>query len=177
MDNFSEHQSLMKEMVKINTYRKRVDIRNLWEYYLPNLPCNCEDIRNIENQLCVKLDNDYANFLLCANGWNCFNQMIDLFGTDDLISDKMVKAKDLLFIELIHSEGLKLLEDRLLPIAVSRDDIDLFVIVLGNGEFSGNVIWLAGGVIEKFESFSEFFRTMMKYNMREINRLIKNNNL
>ena len=77
-------------------------------------------------------------------------------------------SRDFLFFV---DENLKSLENRLFPLAVSRDDIDLFIIVLGNGTCSGNVIWIAGGEIERFKTFSEYFKAMISYNKKNLNIL------
>ncbi len=157
-------KELIVIMLIVQDEMMKADVNNLWEYYYPKVAGKMSDITYIENKIGKKLSKDYVDFLLCANGWNCFYQMVDLFGTDDLISDKMNRAKEMLDVEVYYNEELQSLGDGLLPIAVSRDDIDLFVLVLDNGEYAGNVIWLAGGEIDRFESFAEFFKSMIEYN-------------
>lgn len=39
--------------------------------------------------------------------------------------------------------------------------------VLKEGEDYGTVIWLAGGEIERFDSFTEFFEAMIEYNRED----------
>ena len=56
------------------------------------------------------------------------------------------------------------MKEDLFPIAVSRDDLDLFVMVLKKGNRYGEIIWLAGGEIDRYESFTEFFKAMIEYN-------------
>ena len=167
-------KELIVIMLMVQDEMMKADNDNLWEYHYPKVACKPSDITDIENKIGKKLNQDYIDFLLCANGWNCFYQMVDLFGTNDLISDKMNRAKELLEVEVYYNEELKSLSDRLLPIAVSRDDIDLFVIVLGDGDYAGNVIWLAGGEIDRFESFTEFFKSMLEYNKSCRDDLINN---
>ena len=93
----------------------------------------------------------------------------DLFSLDDYHSDKMDYAKTLLVTELEYQDEFKINE--LLPIAVSRDDMDLFVLVVG-GNSIGQVIWFAGGVIERFDSIKSFLSGMMGYSKADMKDLL-----
>ena len=52
--------------------------------------------------------------------------------------------------------------------------MDLFVMVLKKGERFGEVIWFAGGQIDKYESFTEFFLAMIEYNKLGVEDMRKN---
>jgi hypothetical protein len=58
----------------------------------------------------------------------------------------------------------KVPRDRLLPIATTLEDRDLFVLDLETGE----VIWLAGEEIDRYPNFDEYFAAMVAYNQQEI---------
>ena len=112
-----------------------------------------------------------------ANGWKCFYQLVDLFGTKDFESNMMSYAKTLLNAETEFDESLQKNRDYLFPIAVSQTDNDLFVMVLADGREYGQVIWLAGGVIERFDTFSEFFEAMIEYNKEELEDIMGENKI
>ena len=86
----------------------------------------------------------------------------------------MAYARELLSVEMVYNEDLREMKDYLFPIAVSRDDMDLFVMVLKKGERFGEVIWFAGGQIDKYESFTEFFLAMIEYNKLGVEDMRKN---
>ena len=59
----------------------------------------------------------------------------------------------------------------LLPIAATSEDLDLFLIAGPEAETPGQVFWYAGGLIDTFPSFTEYFLAMVDYNRDEIRRL------
>ena len=168
----SEWNELIQQNAHILEQMERLDIERIWEYYPPNKPIPKSKIIELENKLGLTLSSEYKEFLLCANGWQCFYQMVDLFGTEDFVSEKMSEAKSRLEIERVYDNSY--CYKNLLPIAVSRDDRDLFVIILDSCQKFGQIIWYAGGVIEIFESFKTFFITMMGYNEQELKRICAN---
>ncbi len=87
----------------------------------------------------------------------------------------MSLAKTLLNIELEYNESLYGIKDYLFPIAASQTDKDLFVMVLIEGREYGQIILLAGGEIERFLSFSEFFEAMIEYNKEELEDILDEN--
>ena len=48
-------------------------------------------------------------------------------------------------------------------------------VVLAEGENYGQIVWLAGGEIDRFSSFIEFFDSMMEYNRLGLERMIDEN--
>ncbi len=166
-------KSIIVTLVYIRQKMRKVDKDNLWEYYLPEVATTKEDIDQVQQKLHICLSDEYQNFLLYANGWSCFYQMVDLFGTKDFISDKMERALEMLSIVLEYNEELYEMKKNLFPIAISRIDIDLFVMVTKKGEMFGEVIWFAGGEIERYKSFTEFFMAMIEYNKLDAEDLEK----
>lgn len=86
----------------------------------------------------------------------------------------MSLARQLLNAEADCDQSLKDMQEHLLPVAVSRTDKDLFVMVTAEGEQHGQVIWLAGGEIDTFSSFSDFFEAMIDYNKEELEDILEN---
>lgn len=56
----------------------------------------------------------------------------------------------------------------LLPIAATRQDKDLFVLVKPGAKQSGSVVWFAGTEIQRFDGFEEYFLVMVDYNRSQI---------
>ena len=61
---------------------------------------------------------------------------------------------------------------QLLPIAVSADDIDVMLMPKPDTECTGKIFWFAGGLIETFVGFDEWFLAMVDYNRQEYQRLL-----
>lgn len=165
----------LAEMLMIRNELYKADKGQLWEYYYPEVAAELSEILLVQEKLQIKLSQDYIDFLLCANGWRCFYQLVDLFGTKDFESESMSLAKMLLNTELEYDELLNDIREYLFPIAVSRTDKDLFVMVLTEGREYGQIIWLAGGEIERFLSFSDFFEAMIEYNKDELEDILNEN--
>ncbi len=69
---------------------QRLDKSGIWKYYYPELAATEEQLAAVEAHLGHKLDKDYRDFLLCANGWKGFIQTINLFGTGDLMGSSLM---------------------------------------------------------------------------------------
>ena len=172
MDKWKER---LVEMLMIRDELYKADNGQLWEYHYPEVAAELREIQLAQEKLEIKLSQDYIDFLLCANGWKCFYQLVDLFGTKDFDAENMSLAKKLLNTELEYDESLNDIKKYLFPIAVSRTDKDLFVMVLAEGREYGQIIWLAGGEIERFLSFSDFFEAMIEYNKEELEDILDEN--
>ncbi|MBP3610218.1 MAG: SMI1/KNR4 family protein [Lachnospiraceae bacterium] len=172
MDKWKER---LVEMLMVRNELYKADKGQLWEYHYPEVAAELSEILLAQEKLKIKLSQDYIDFLLCANGWKCFYQLVDLFGTKDFEAKNMSLAKMLLNTELEYDESLNDIKEYLFPIAVSRTDKDLFVMVLTEGSEYGQIIWLAGGEIERFLSFSDFFEAMIEYNKEELEDILDEN--
>ena len=119
-------QVMIVGMTLINNAVSKADMRNLWEYYLPKLRLGqgTEAVDEIQKKLKVKFSKDYRDFLIETDGWDCFFQDVDLFGTGDLEpdSDKMKRAMAMLEIKMASDSELRKMKGKILPIAASRDD-------------------------------------------------------
>mgnify|MGYP002659870738 CR=1 FL=1 len=154
-----EFEKKINELKEIKAEMRKKDIKNIWEYYEPNPPASESEIARVRNKG-LMLDEEIIEFWKNNNGWNCFYQMVDLFGTTDMFSERMNYANTILKIEIENQNEFN--GGQLLPIAISRDDMDIFTYVK-DGNCRGKVIWYAGGEIERFDSFIDFFSCMIEY--------------
>ncbi|TFI24871.1 hypothetical protein E4P36_21945 [Streptomyces sp. 4R-3d] len=119
------------------------------------------------------MDPEYADFLLHADGWPAILQDIDLFGTADFGGAAYIEAEGL--VRVIEDEvEIERGDDfsRLIPIGASRTDIDILVMPCARvANRLAPVIWLAGGEIERYRTFSDFFRGMIAENHAEADSL------
>lgn len=154
---------------------EKLDTEHLWEYRLPRVAAAEKDVKEAEAALGHSLDVRYGNFLRAANGWPCFYQSVDLFGTQELLGSKAMQSATAMLEEIVPEalEKSFLRHVDLLPIAVSRDDKDLFVMSRPDSNRPGVVIWFAGAEVERFPDFDEFFLAMIDYNRLRYQRLLK----
>ncbi len=151
-----------------------VDVDHLWENTLPGVAASQDQLRFLEARLGYALDPQHREFMLHADGWQAFRQHVDIFSVDDFGGGpRAVRAAGLI-------ESLEPLETLcgfgkrdLLPIAVSSDDIDVMVMTCPHTTTPGKVLWFAGGVIDTFAGFDEWFLAMVDYNRLEYQRLAK----
>jgi hypothetical protein len=149
----------------IQNETSKLDVEKQWDYYLPSLAATEQDLTFAERIIKHPLDLRYRQFLSFANGWRCFYQRVDLFGTKELIDDRMRSAMSLMeeiAPEVFAKSGV--VKSQLLPIASSSTDIDLFVITRPISLHPGRVIWFAGEEIDRFATFDAFFLAMVDYN-------------
>jgi hypothetical protein len=147
-------ENYVLEINKILKELKNYDIHETYTYYPHNKGATEIDIKNIENSIGYKLDNDYKEFLKVANGWKFYSQFVSLFSTDDLISESLLNVRSNELLEGIL-EYIQYEKKDLLAISIDEMNIDLFVIVV-SGVDKGNVIWYAGYEVERYCSFEEY---------------------
>lgn len=164
-------QEIVK-LVYVKQALAEVDTRKLWPHHLPAVAATAVQIEAAEAALGTELDSKYVDFLRHANGWRGFYQTVDLFGTDDLLgSERMLAAKGML--GAIDDGVISVTKNRredLLPIAATPLDRDLFVLTSPHSAAPGEVLWLAGELIDRFTNFDEFFLAMVDYNRLEVSR-------
>lgn len=146
-----------------------LDEQKLWPFFLPEVAANEESVQRSERHLRIQLPSEYRNFLLVADGWHCFYQAVDLFGLSDLACGER-HARAVQLLQSLHplADVCGVRPESLLPIAVSRNDIDLFLLSTSKSERPGEVFWFAGQLVETFSDFSEFFLAMVDYNREDI---------
>ena len=153
-----------------------VDVAQIWLYPYPEVAATEKQVLELERKLEMSLSLDHKEFLLHANGWRSFYQAVDLFGIEELQSGSLHNRAQ----ELLNSLGnLKDIcgfdVNEVLPIAVSTEDIDLFLITNQRSRQSGLVFWFAGQLIDHFSSFEEWFLAMVDYNRLEYQGMIERN--
>lgn len=148
----------------------KADVQGLWPWKFPGVAASEQEIAQAESVLGLQIDHNYRNFLHFANGWEGFFQNIDLFSCSDLIGGlRKERAEELIsFVETSVLASSAVNCSSLLPIGVSKTEIDVFCIKCNSGAEDGVVIWFAGTEVQRFPDFCEFFLAMIEYNLREI---------
>jgi len=170
---FSDWKTEIAIAWRVQEYLQQLDRDGIWEYHLPRVAAGEDELVRAEGTLQLHLDQKFRTFLTFANGWPDFFQSVDLFGTVELISSPLMRrANDALkeYVDVLWDEYDLTLDD-VLPIAKSKHDLDIFVIVRPSRPNSGQVIWLAGSHFESFPDFNEFFLSMVDYNRLRLERL------
>jgi hypothetical protein len=166
-------RDLVSRFSEQNLRIAQADINSIWEYTGPERGADESMLGEAEQALGFRLPNEYRAFLSIANGWQGFYHDVSLLrvsstysGEDSMRAWELVESAD-------DGSGGMLRIDRkaYLPIAVSRFDIDVFLIDIA--ERLGEVRWIAGQEIEKFDSFSDFMIKMNEYNRETLNDLLR----
>lgn len=155
-----------------------VDVDRLWVNTLPEVATSPEALRSLEAQLGYGLDPQHREFLLHANGWRAFMQYVDVFGVDDFLGGARASRAASLIDSLEDLEPLcGFGKPDVFPIAVSSDDIDVMLMTRPHAPTPGKVLWLAGGLVETFAGFDQWFLAMVDCNRQEYQRLVKKHGL
>ena len=152
------------------------DSERLWDPRLPNVAATPSEVADAERRLGNAVDGQYRQFLLHANGWENFFQEVDLFGLGDLLGGaRLTAARQALedLIEVGVPSAVVYGQRALLPIALSREDAHLFVLVRPGELGAGRVIWYRGREIDVFPDFESFFVTMAEYSRQDVEDLIR----
>jgi hypothetical protein len=158
-------QTEIARAVEVQAATQRLDVKGLWEYHAPRNGAREDQLEAIETHLGCPLDSLYRRFLRAANGWPCFYQRVTLFGTDELRGGApMATAQEILDQIRDQLDDSVPPGDPLLLVAAAMTDLDVFVMPRSTGGSPAPVIWLAGQVIDRFESFDRWFLAMVEYN-------------
>jgi hypothetical protein len=161
------------EMVMVKRDLAQWDPKGIFPNHLPEVAAPEVDIRTAERSLGVALDHEHRGFLGFADGWICFYQSVTLLSTGELaggaLRDSALEAFEYAPEAL---EELGRSPEGLLPIAASLEQADVFVMPIDDGVVGRQVHWLAEGeVVDTFESFGQFFVSMIEYTKRRISKL------
>ena len=161
------------EMVTAKQNLAAWDPNNLFPNLLPEMAASEESIDRAERVLGSRFDSDHRRFLRVADGWSCFHQEVTLLGTRTLVSGELRDGAVESFEyapEMLEELGRP--TEALLPIAASLEQDDVFVMLVGDGAVGPGVIWLAEGeLIDTFESFGQFFVSMIEHTKRRTSKL------
>jgi len=151
-----------------------VDVDGIWENTLPEVAASEDQLLLLERRLGYGLDPQFRAFLRHANGWRAFKNYIDVFGAEDFVGGPRAERA----AELVESlEPLEQLcglgRQDVLPIAVSSNDIDVMLMTRPRTEAPGKVLWFAGGLVETFPDFDEWFLAMVDYLRLNYQRLVE----
>ncbi|MFI8528252.1 SMI1/KNR4 family protein [Promicromonospora sukumoe] len=165
-------QNLVSRFAEQNTRIAQADVNSIWEYAGPEPGASESELLEAENSLGFEIPSEYREFLAVSNGWRGFYQDVSLLGVDLIVSsEELTRAW-----ELVDSAGegsgglLQISRKAFLPVAVSKSDIDVFLIDTGE---RSDVRWIAGQEIERFNSFADFFAGMLAYNGKALNDLLR----
>lgn len=142
----------------------------LWPHHLPEMAATEAEIASVEAFTNEALPAPYREFLAHANGLKAVFQAVDLFGTQDL--KRLGSSQDRVDAVLDGMEPLfpvlGVERAELLPIAMSGETIDLFLIGKNSSRKPGKVFWVAGHLVDEFPDFEEFFLAMIDYNRADV---------
>lgn len=175
MKEDEDWKTLIVQMVLVTQRMQELDAKGLWRYHHPRVAATEAEVVEAERGLGERLPSDYRSFLHHANGWPALYQAVDLFGTQELRGGEAVQRAAMLAEAIddsvLTSSGVK--REDFLPIAASRDDMDLFVLCRERSPAAGAVIWFASGEVDRFPSFREYFLALLDYNRAEVEHLAK----
>lgn len=155
-----------------------VDTAGFWLHPFPEVAASETDVTALEALLGTSLDSNLRAFLLHANGWQSFYQSTDIFSVADFRGGRRKDRADELLESLEDTQQLcDFRPDELMPFAVSADDIDVFMISRNDSHAPGRVLWFAGGLVDVFPNFDEWFLAMVDYNRRQYGKLVGLNGL
>lgn len=161
----SNWDASIERMIAAKRLAEENDQEGLARFAPPRTPADPSALRAAIDRAGGALDDQYAEFLRHADGWPRLLHSYDLFGTTELFEQEFDAAVDLL-IELeddvLEDAGVAT-SDELFPIGASAVAVDVFATVT-SAPSPRPVIWFAGDVVERFESFEAFFQYMIDSN-------------
>lgn len=174
MKTFEDWRPPIVEMVVTKEQLKKVDPEGLFPYFLPEVAATEQEVDVAERALGISLDEDHRTFLKFANGWKCFIQEITLLGAGDLGSGELWEsAKSALRVSPETLEANAWSIDDLIPIGASLAQADIFLMHVENGAVAPQVIWVAEGErIDTYDSFGQFFVSMIEYTRRRVRKMV-----
>ena len=150
-----------------------LDHEGVFPFDLPGVAATNEQIAAAEQSLGLMLNSEHRSFLTYADGWSYFYQNVTLLSTAELAES----ALRTLAVEAFEYtpellEDLAISVENVLPVAASLEQADVFAMVTNDGVVGSKVLWIAEGeLIETFETFGEYFQTMIAYTKRRIAKM------
>jgi hypothetical protein len=155
-------QVLIVEMTKAKQALHEVDSGGVYEYHVPRVGCTEEELLVVEASLGERLDPQHREFLRHAGGWRWFWHEVHLFGPQELMGGPaMDYALEMLRLADLSEAGCTV--HALLPVASGPNNTDVFAIGRQATSVEGRVLWIAGGLVEQFDGFEQYFASMIAY--------------
>lgn len=166
-----EWEARIVALVELKEAMSALDTDELWDYRLPEVAATPVLLARAETALREPLDSAHRRFLEAAGGWPAFWHTVDLMTPAQLVSGAhRQRAEGLLGAldgDVLSGHGLQ--RDRLQPIAVATDDLDVFLI--DRRTDPGAVLWFAGPLVDRFRDFDEYFEAMIEYHRRDLREM------
>lgn len=163
-------ESYWRELVaraeRVNLAIRDADVNHLWFYGGPSSGADDAALAAMEAAIGSPLDPDYRQFLMISNGWEGFYGDVDLFSCADYPSSARLEHSWMMIGAAEEGSGGLISFDRRdwIPIGVSREEVDIFMLRLPAGRRSNvAVVWMTGGDVEEYDSVAGFFEAMIGY--------------
>ena len=141
------------------------------KWHLPCVGATVEQIARAERLTGTTFSEDYKEFLSCADGWNGFYILVDLFGTRDFSAGRatdIMKRPELR--KFFQDEGW--INQNVVPIGGSDAELDVFLLMSPTSPvLPGGVVWWANEEIDRYPSFRDFFGAMVNYNAQVAHKI------
>lgn len=165
---------LIGTMGMVKEQINKEDPEQLADFTVPRLNATEEQVRAAEERLGEPLPASYREFLLHANGWDCFFWSLNLFGTEDLTAGpRHESAAETLdaYDDAGTLEELGLTMDQVTPIGVATHSNDILLLIREGHSDAGKVSWLDGEEIDRYDSFAHYFTSIIEYQRRYLDKL------
>ncbi len=167
----NQYKIIIVKIVEIKSKIHDIDSQQMWKYTFPKVAATNIQIDKLENQLNCKLPEMYRSFLLVANGWDSFLQHNDLLSADYLMNQEYYNIAKEEFYDLVEAQIEGVNKNDLIPISVNKYDKDIFFINKSKDINNGKIVWFASETIETWNSFKDFFESMISYNQRLLDQM------
>jgi hypothetical protein len=158
---------LVLAAAEVNQLVAAADVNSIWQYGQPNEGASDEELQQIQRS--YDIGPEYIELLRVANGWPGFYHDVDLLSIHDLEGGELLDRAWMLAESADNGSSGMLALNKFthIPIAVSANDIDVFLLNLQRGD----IRWIAGQEVESFVSVDSFLREMTEYNRQTLEDL------
>ena len=149
------------------------DKNNTLSWHLPRVGAKQETIKLAEEAIGILFSSQLKEFLACADGWQGFHVLTDLYGTEEFLLGKpksVLQRPEL----LAFLKASNLVEADVLVIGSSEFDLDVFLYVSMESQIlPGGVLWFANEEVDRYESFADFLCAMTNYNAKIAQKMMQ----
>lgn len=165
---------LIASLAKIKSDLSQVD-DGLWPYRFPRVAADFSTVADVEKCLGYPLPISFREFLCTADGWPCFFQTIDLFGCGEFLGNRYRQIHNDVIASIRSEEWQRIGMDcsKLIIFGATSDDRDVWLFDTTMADASEyQVYWFAGQIVDQWNSFVDFFKSMIEYNRLELNHFL-----